>query len=167
MSCHKITDSLTSAVAIAYAAWNIFLKCFVKEHLLRKNSPWPMTLPILKTVYLWSQALWRQQDPLNFWLLRIITNLPHIVYAYRLVSVQSIHGDHCSLKKNFFGDIHKENYIIYCIYTLNSWNSLEIYTYFQFNAQEKLFLFHYALGKPKHAKMKKNIFVFSHINTLT
>ena len=40
----------------------------------------------------------------------VITNLPHIVYAYRLVSVQSIHGDHCSLNKIVFADIHKENW---------------------------------------------------------
>ena len=44
------------------------------------------------------------------WLLRIITNLPHIVYSYRLVSVQSIHDDHCSLNSIVFADIHKENW---------------------------------------------------------
>ena len=37
-----------------------------------------------------------------FWILHMITNLPHIVHAYRLVSVQSIHCYCCSLKKNCF-----------------------------------------------------------------
>ena len=37
-----------------------------------------------------------------FWILRIMTNLAHIVHAYRLVSVQSIHCYCCSLKKNWF-----------------------------------------------------------------
>ena len=38
----------------------------------------------------------------HFWILRIITNLPHIVYAYRSVSVQSTHYYCCSLNKNLF-----------------------------------------------------------------
>ena len=49
------------------------------------------------------------------------------------------------------GDIHKENYIHSKL--LEQPRNM----YFQFNAEEKLLLFHYALGKPKHAKMKKNI----------
>ena len=49
-----------------------------------------------------SKALYCQQDPLHFWVLLIMTNLPHIVHAYRLVSVQSIHCYCCSLKKNCF-----------------------------------------------------------------
>ena len=39
---------------------------------------------------------------LHFWKISILTNLEHIVLAYRLVSVQSIHGDPCSLNKNWY-----------------------------------------------------------------
>ena len=39
---------------------------------------------------------------LDFWKISILTNLEHIVLAYRLVSVQSIHGDPCSLNKNWY-----------------------------------------------------------------
>ena len=109
MSCQNITlPSLSRAVAIVNAAWNIFFHCFFKEHLLRKNSPWPMTPLILKTRYLDPRHY--NASKIHFLQLHIITNLPHIVYAYRLVSVQSIHGDHCSLNKIVFADIHKENW---------------------------------------------------------
>ena len=44
----------------------------------------------------------------HFWILHIITNLPHIVRVYRLVSVQSIHCYCCSLNKNCFLEIFQK-----------------------------------------------------------